>query len=366
MKLTDLINGAGGLVREAANFIRYPIQIVSQQFRRVAQEKFEQIEVPFSQRDRAQPEAIQQTYEPTVVRSPITEVSEAAPYHSPRTSKLSELERVPSLESQKISGRRGRYQVERLLQENGFVRFYQGFWIASNLPIVVKEYCLSDWSDRAITQAKDAIERIETVSLKSGGVQDFRLITPWDAWVSVDEKRGYLILRDLPENSTTLRQHLQFAGAMSPTQVRRVLAQILQTLWFLHSHKIRFADGTVQQGIVHGNLNLDSLLIMLGNQPKINEFQIYTSDLELWEAPFQRSKTVSITQVATSEQVERDLYDLGVVGFYLLVGEVHDRCSNQAIDLQGHYNWAAISECTTQAVYLATVECRSRSRFAQC
>lgn len=68
MKLTDLINGAGGLVREAANFIRYPIQIASQQFRRVAQEKFEQIEAPFSQASRSPVES-QQAYEPNSTRT---------------------------------------------------------------------------------------------------------------------------------------------------------------------------------------------------------------------------------------------------------------------------------------------------------
>ena len=347
MKLTDLIQGAGGLVRDATNFIRYPIQIVSQQFRRVAQDKLEQVEVPFSQTNCSSAESAQQTYEPDLTRGVVEKKFEAVPYRSSRTnvSKSSESEVVATLEGQKISGRRGKYQVERLLQD-GDVRFYQGFWIASNLSIVIKEYRLLDWSDRTLTQAKDAIERIETVSLKSGGVQDFRLITPWDAWVSIDEKRGYLLVRDVPETSTTLRQHVQFTGAMSTQQVRRVLAQVLQTLWFLHNHKIRFADGTVQSGLVHGNLNLDSLLIVFDDQQvEINEFQIYASDLELWEAPFRKSlKAISITQAVISEQVQQDLYDLGIVGFYSLVGEVYDRRSEQIFDPQEHHNWAAIPD----------------------
>jgi len=348
VKLTDLIYGAGGLVRDAANFIRYPIQIVSQQFRRVAQDKFEEIEVPFSQANRSSAESTRQTYEPDPTRNLIGREVEAAPYHAPRTLTSTPLEpgMTAALEGQKILGRRGKYQVERLLADGEIVRSYRGVWIANNLPIVLKEYRLLDWSDRAMTQAKDAIERTETVSLRSGGVQDFRLITPWDAWVSVDEKRGYLIIRDLLENSTTLRQHLQFTGVMSTHQVRRVLAQVLQTLWFLHNHKIRFADGTVQSGLAHGNLNLDSLLIVVDTQPVgINEFQIYASDLELWETPFRKSpKAISITQAVTSEQIQQDLYDLGGIAFYLLVGEVHDRRSEQNFDSQEHYNWAAIPD----------------------
>ena len=348
MKLTDLIYGAGGLVRDAANVIRYPIQIVSQQFRRVAQDKLEEIEVPFSQVNRSSTESTRQTYEPDPTRNLSGREVEAAPYRSPRT--LTPTSPKPgitaTLEGQKILGRRGKYQVERLMKEGEIVRSYRGVWIANNLPIVLKEYRLSDWSDRAMTQAKDVIERTETVSLRSGGVQDFRLIAPWDAWVSVDEQRGYLIIRDLLENSTTLRQYLQFTGAMSTHQVRRVLAQVLQTLWFLHNHKIRFADGTVQSGLAHGNLNLDSLLIVVNNQPVgINEFQIYASDLELWETPFRKSpKAISINQAVTSEQIQQDLYDLGVVGFYLLVGEFHDRRPEQNFDPQEHYNWATIPD----------------------
>ena len=348
MKLTDLIYGAGGLVRDAANFIRYPIQIVSQQFRRVAQDKFEEIEVPFSQANHSSAESTRQTYEPDPTRSLIGREVEAAPYRSPHTLTSVPLEpgMTATLEGQKILGRRGKYQVERLLTDGEIARSYRGVWIANNLPIVLKEYRLSDWSDRAMTQAKDAIERTETVSLRSGGVQDFRLVAPWDAWVSADEKRGYLIIRDLLENSTTLRQHLQYTGAMSTHQVRRVLAQVLQTLWFLHNHKIRFADGTVQSGLAHSNLNLDSLLIVVDNQPiGINEFQIYATDLELWETPFRKSpKAISITQAVTSEQIQQDLYDLGIVGFYLLVGEFYDRRSEQNFDSQEHYNWAAIPD----------------------
>jgi serine/threonine protein kinase len=180
---------------------------------------------------------------------------------------------------------------------------------------------------------KDGVDVPEYIHFetKAGDfVNDYRLMSKAIA----DEKgeRCYLISQRI-EASQTLSQYLQQNGKMTASQVREILNQTLQTLEFLHSQKIRFPSNQVKQGIAHGNINLDSVLIKsTSNQ----QFYIYLCDLAIWENLF---IPPAIVQPALAQQ-ERDLESLGLVAFYLLAGRTSDYASNQPLDPKDNQQWS--------------------------
>jgi hypothetical protein len=355
VKLTDLIYGASGVVRDATNFVRYPTQIVRQHLSRIAQEKFENLELPLHQGNQAPEEVIKGNGNNGHAPARQGVIEREAAHKVLAQSPAQDLpdpaaEILPNLEGKEVKGHRGRYKVERLLSEDEPVYWYRGRSLSSNMSVMVKEYRLTELSPKEIEQVQDNLDNVAPVSLKSGGVQDFRLINPWDMWVNVAEKRGYLIIRDLLEQRLTLRQYLKRTGKMPPRQVRRVLEQVLQSLWFLHNHKIRFADGKVESGLGHGNLSLDSLSIV-PDPPRDRsptddpQFHIYLSDLALWENAFQPHQSdPSFTDLGGQTELVPfdemlDLQALGHVGQALLWGEAS--AANQSLNSP---QWAAIAD----------------------
>ena len=102
--------------------------------------------------------------------------------------------------------------------------------------------------------------------------QDFRLIAPWETIADQQSDRCYLVSLGKIAIAPTLAQTLNQNGAMSATQVRSLLSQVLQTLQFLHSQTFR---RSARSNLVHGNLNLESIQVAEG-------FYIYVCDLAMW------------------------------------------------------------------------------------
>ncbi|MDA0865016.1 MAG: hypothetical protein O2890_01075 [Cyanobacteria bacterium] len=94
---------------------------------------------------------------------------------------------------------------------------------------------------------------------------------------------------------------------------------MLQSLIFLHLQRFVLPGGQLQSGLVHGNLNLDSLLWVEPAQPQpgqpAQQWFIYLCDLALWERLFDPPMVDLPTHT-----VAQDLSDLGQVAFTLLVG----------------------------------------------
>jgi hypothetical protein len=248
-------------------------------------------------------------------------------------------------QGQKLTGRRGRYLIERLLGQRDRERWYEGIWQTNTTSVVVKEYWLDCTATETRRQIKPQLDRLVSVSLRSGGVQDFRLIVPWDAFISQDEKRGYLITKTL-ENSVSLRTHLTQTSSVPAAQVRQILAQVLQTLWFLHNQSIRFADGETHRGLAHGNLSLDSLLIQSDPDPIDSsepQFRIYAAQLALWESLFQ-PLTTARPDLLTQMAQEADLAAVGKVGVLLLMGDSSevDRVTLPGFQPETYPEWTAI------------------------
>ena len=361
MRLTDLVNSVGSSVREVTNFIRYPLQNISRIAMRRAQDEYEKIEVPFGKKnaETAQPvrESKTRTVEAAAIRREIKEKEKeketATAVKIVETKRLVRrrsrgAEDIPILQKEQElrGGRRGRYRIEGLLKDGERVRLYQGTHLINSKPILIKEYLLPerDFNKQEARERKDKFERLASLNLKNGGGQDFRLVSPWDAIAPPNEKekRCYLIIEPPMHNCITLREYLHANGAMTQEQVRKVLDQVLQTLWFLHTQKLRISSDEVQQGLPHGNLNLDSLGIAINSQPTAfdePQFFIYVSDLALWEDLF-KPPTAKIINYSP----EQDLKELGYVSFYLLSGTDIHPIYNQPLDPKIQEHWPDIKD----------------------
>jgi len=260
---------------------------------------------------------------------------------------------IPPLQkNEDIRGRRGRYRIQSngAIQEFEQVRLYSATHVLNNKPVVIKEYLLpdADFNPKEARERKEQFELVTSINLKSGGGQDFRLVTAWDAIAPLNEKRCYFITEPIA-NSITLRQYLEkVQRPMTSMQVREVMGQVLQTLWFLHNQRIRLPNGEVCFGLPHGNLSLDSLLIVATDQQSIitnQQFFIYLSDLSLWEDLFK-----SPTSKAISPSIDKDLKDLGYLSFYLLQGATEDLIYGQPFDPKNEQNWSSIEDITLKRI----------------
>ncbi|MBU7581706.1 MAG: substrate-binding domain-containing protein [Nostoc sp. TH1S01] len=213
-------------------------------------------------------------------------------------------------------GYKGRYRIDKYIGNRGLGRLYQGIQLADQQPAIIKEYLLPQlaFNPEETRDRKQAFERLAGLSLADGRIQDIRLNFPWDAVSDPVAERCYLITNGNIDAYPTLRTYLATTNKpMSEREVYRVLDQVLQTLQFLHGQKFSLPTGQIQQGIAHGNINLDSLLILADTE----EFFIHLTDLALWENLFNLSTSKPIIPT-----VAQDLVDLGYVAFYLLQGNI--------------------------------------------
>jgi ABC-type phosphate transport system substrate-binding protein len=237
-------------------------------------------------------------------------------------------------EQVEIKGNCGTYQVISYLGVRGYGRLYSGMQIKDKQPVEIKEYLLPNrcFNEQEIQQRKQIFQRIGGVKLADSRIQNFRLVKTWEPIADENTERCYLITQGI-EASQTLGQYLTEKGKMTASQVREVLNQTLQTLEFLHSQKISFPSNQVQEGMAHGNINLDSILIKLTNN---QQFYIYLCDLAIWENLF---IPPAIPQSAPAQR-EHDLESLGLVAFYLLSGSTLDYASNQPLDPRDNQQWS--------------------------
>ncbi|MBR8839743.1 MAG: substrate-binding domain-containing protein [Stigonema ocellatum SAG 48.90 = DSM 106950] len=244
-----------------------------------------------------------------------------------------------------IRGNRGSYQVIDFLGVRGLGRLYSGKQLQDQQPVMIKEYLLPNrsFNDDETSQRKETFKRVGGVNLADGRNQNFRLVNHREAIADEKVERCYLIINDV-EPSQTLSKYLIENGAMAASAVREVLNQALQTLEFLHSQKLRLPSNQVRQGLAHGNISLDSILIQ---QEKNQNFYIYLCDLALWENLF---IPPAIPQPAPPKP-DQDLQSLGLVAFYLWVGRTTNYSNRQHLDPRDSQQWPNTDNNLKQFLY---------------
>ena len=211
-----------------------------------------------------------------------------------------------------IRGRKGTYQVKSFLSRQGNGRIYDAVEQNNGRSIIIKEYLLPRRcfeSTETRLQKKEIFTRVANFQVAQTIPSDFRLIIPSEGISDRDRDGCYLVAPGNLAALPNLKTYLVQQGRMETEQVIKLLDQVLQSLEFLHSHKWQFTSGEIQQGLVHANLNLDTLLI---NQTEV-EFLVYLWDLSVWDELFQ-----PINVPIANKRVIDDLAALGNIGLYLL------------------------------------------------
>lgn len=240
-----------------------------------------------------------------------------------------------------IRGNRGVYRVIEFVRSQGMGRLYKGVQVGDGKPVVIKEYLLPSrcFNAEEARERKAKFGQIAGMSLVNNQSQDFRLITPWEAIADRQGDRCYLITLGNIAAAPNLSQVLQQNGAMPTEQVRDLLAQVLQTLQFLYTQKLRLPSGQVRVGMAHGNLNLESLILTENSY-------IYTCDLAAWERLFDPPpSTFPIPEPAP------DLLALGHVAFYLGLGRAMELKSEQPPDPRDVQLWSNTDPALKEFLY---------------
>ena len=331
VKLNELFAAGASRYREILNFIQRPGEILTQKGRQAAQERFNEFELPLGQQSSQaitkHSGGVQSTdLLPAETRTASTPSSSTqARSQVPRTrSTLKPLRSsdIPLLpEDKDLRGRRGKYRrIGAVRQVTDQARLYDGILVFNHKPVLIKEYLLPEryFNAAEARQVKDRFATVANLNLKAGVGQDFRMVAPWDTISPPhsNDRCCYSITEPIP-NSVTLKEHLT-QTAMSANQVRSFLSQVLQTLWFLHHQRVRLPSGELQPGIAHGNLSLESVLIVPGSfaVAKEPDFLVYLTDLALWENLF-----IPSDRQRSTSSFAQDLKDLGAISVHLLSSE---------------------------------------------
>jgi serine/threonine protein kinase len=161
-----------------------------------------------------------------------------------------------------------------------------------------------------------------------------------------------LVAHPIPD-AETLSTYVEHQGAMSPEQVRQVLLQILQSLRYLHStYQVRWLENKSKRGLVHGNLNLDSLWLrwdQLAAGRRDRQFFVYLSRFAFWEhLCWPADGDYPIHKIAADPQdlgsVTQDLADLGRLSFILLTGKAPNPLTGKMRHPQREEDWPKTPE----------------------
>ncbi|MDZ4877523.1 MAG: hypothetical protein CLLPBCKN_006958 [Chroococcidiopsis cubana SAG 39.79] len=240
-----------------------------------------------------------------------------------------------------IRGSRGVYRVLEFVRSQGMGRLYKGVRVSDGSPVVIKEYLLPS----RCFNAEEAQERKATFTQIAGTRSidnqspDFRLIVPWEAIADRQSDRCYLITLGDVAIAPNLSQVLQQNGEMPTERVRDWLAQVLQTLHFLHTQKLQLPSGRVRTGMAHGNLNLESLILTRNSY-------IYTCDLASWERLFDPPPNTF-----AAPEPAQDLVALGHVAFYLGLGRAMESTSEQPPDPHDTQLWSNTDPALREFLY---------------
>lgn len=226
----------------------------------------------------------------------------------------------------KIKGQ-NQYDIIQFLDQRGNGRLYKAINLSDQSACVIKEYLLPKkaYTVQQIAARREAFLQKAGINLADGRVQNFRLAIPKDAIApplsSPEAERYFLVYDSECAASISLKQFTERKAPLPLTIIRNILSQILQSLAFMHQQQFRWNSGQVQSGLLHGNLNLDNILIDERHPGLI----VYLCDLHFWEylfdAPFISRCRPAIAQ---------DLHAVGTLAQYLYTTPQPDQPSSEA------------------------------------
>ncbi|MEL6222358.1 MAG: hypothetical protein AAFR31_06935 [Cyanobacteria bacterium J06627_8] len=264
------------------------------------------------------------------------------------------LEALP--ESTQIRGIKGIYRILGFQQQRGIGRMYRAEKLPDGTPCTVREHVLPTafFNEAEIVQRKQLFSALAGITLADGRSQDSRLVLPDEAIADPHNNRCYVITLGDLDTTPSLKDYQRIHTTFGESSVRDVLCQTLQTLECLHRQKFFLPNGQLQDGIVHGNLTLESLLLRSRTEPTTiskdadtsqvsasiepGTFTIYVCDLSMWERVFDPAIASMETPI-----VKDDLRQLGRLAFSLLTGDRPHPETGAPLNPKHDDDWPSVS-----------------------
>ncbi|WP_157620629.1 hypothetical protein [Synechococcus sp. PCC 7335] len=227
---------------------------------------------------------------------------------------------------QQLTGKHGQYKISQPLGRRGLSRLYDGICLRSGDSIIIQEYLLPSRYFNLDEQRRyqEQFIGLAGIVLADGRAQDIRMVVPLDAITDPTGERCFLITSDL-SRAPTLNQFCAHHGPFTNSMVRDLLDQSLQTLIFLHQQRFTVPTGQVRQGVIHGNLNLNSLLWAANASDSSPQGFVYVTDFLLWNTLFDPA-IIERSDLRAQDELsfQDDLSALGQVAFWVLNGMTVD------------------------------------------
>ena len=341
MRLPDFVNQIRRRFSEASNFARNPDQVIYQQGRKVALAKYERMALPGSGEQKPTPaDSPNELSVPLLNRfgSPGKRSPSAAPV-SPLSTAPVALAPAPQPELADPDWARlqpgdvltrgwvGRYVVGTCLQDDGWMRLYEGIQESGNEAVWIYEYRLSDtvFNERDRQARRTAFKQVIDRNSRLGEGSDFRILKLRDVIASAQQP-CYVITQGLPGGEGLATCLARRGHPFTPNQVREFLRQVLQSLQYLQAYQVHWPDGSSQIGLPHGNLHLESVWIRFSEAKtphQADTFFVYLSRLALWEHLFYAGDPPiqAIAQTTSAlGNIAADFQGLGQMALTLLTG----------------------------------------------
>lgn len=235
---------------------------------------------------------------------------------------------------QTIRGQLGSYIVESWQEARGRGQLFQGVCLESGEAVSIKEFLLAPgaFNSREAQVRQNRFTNVGLLRLADGRQSHFRAIRPIEAIADSNSDQRCYLITPATDLSPTLRAYLATAEAVPPAQARRLVAQLLQTLDFLHGQIFSLANGQSQLGLLHGHLSPDSTLWSeQGGEPFL-----YLCDFQQWEQLFAPPSTALEHPQVNLETVKKELQAVAEIGFYLLQGQVGPEALSDSAQTAGN------------------------------
>ncbi|MGF1523713.1 MAG: hypothetical protein ACFBSF_15460 [Leptolyngbyaceae cyanobacterium] len=351
MRLPDFVNQIRRKFSEVTNFVRHPDQVIYRQGRRVALQKYEQLSLPGSsnkpgnsekkagtaakENGRSHPTMVGLTRSKSAAAQPGAMAASVALAPTPPPSASVDPAALAAPEGSRLQpgevltrGWVGRYVMGTCLQDDGWMRLYEGVQENSSEPVWIYEYRLSEtvFNGRDQQSRRTAFKQVIDLNSRLGEGSDFRILKLRDV-ITAAQQPCYLITQSLPRGRC-LSEYLADRGyPFAPEQVREFLRQVLQSLQYLQAYQVHWPQGSSQMGLPHGHLTLESVWIRFAetrSPGQADTFFVYLSRLALWEHLFYEGDP-PLQEIAQTSQalgtIADDLSDLGNMAFTLLMGD---------------------------------------------
>jgi ABC-type phosphate transport system substrate-binding protein len=343
MKLSEIVDSSLQKLRVVQTFFSYPGQVITQFVERRGEDAYNKIKIPWwgkkHKNNSANNDGIINHFDDGLeTNTQTTAISQ--------NQTISGI--LPVGHTLKSDGW-DNYIIQSSFDKQDGICFYSATNKNQEL-VVIKEYNLQEigCDRKIIPKRQEAFKNLVKWNLKIANGQDFRLVQLIDA-INKDNN-CYLVTKPISDG-ISLEKYLSNYGRMTAKQIREVIKQVLGTLEFLGTYRMRFSDAKLEErGIVHGNINLRSLILKKTNFSSIDErqFFIYLSDLALWEHLFYApdSERYKPNIAKTREElgsVEDDLKKLGLVSFCLAGGST-DKNFTEALNFESPEIWSQLQD----------------------